>query len=74
MTNAANFGSIVVCDFEYEVEGGEYGLQYGDLPQPLCMVAHVLDEHLRHVRAIRLWRGEFGQAPPFDVTAQNPLP
>src|SRR5262245_45542669 len=31
------------------------------------MVAHVLDEHLRHVRTIRLWRGEFGSTPPFDV-------
>jgi hypothetical protein len=67
MTDGGNFGSIVVCDFEYEVEGGEYGLQYGDLPQPLCMVAHVLDERLRHVRTIRRWRGEFNQAPPFDI-------
>ena len=33
----------------------------------LCMVAYVLDEHLQHVRTIRLWRGEFGTAPPFDI-------
>ena len=33
----------------------------------LCMVAHVLDSNLRHVRTIRLWRGEFGAAPPFDT-------
>ena len=54
------FGSIVVCDFEYEVEPG-------DLPNVLCMVAYVLDQILRHVRTIRLWRGEFGPTPPFDV-------
>jgi hypothetical protein len=55
-----NFGTIVVCDFEYEVEPGNH-------PDVLCMVAHVLDENLRHVRTIRLWRGEFGTAPPFDT-------
>jgi DNA polymerase-1 len=55
-----NFGSVVVCDFEYEVADG-------DLPNVLCMVACVLDEHLEHVRTIRLWRGEFGSTPPFDV-------
>ena len=31
------------------------------------MVAHVLDERLRHVRTVRRWRGEFGTAPPFDI-------
>jgi DNA polymerase-1 len=55
-----NFGTIVVCDFEYEVAAG-------DLPEPLCMVAHVLDENLQHVRTIRLWRDDFGSAPPFDI-------
>jgi DNA polymerase-1 len=55
-----NFGSAIVCDFEYEVADG-------DLPNPLCMVAYVLDENLHHVRTVRLWRGEFGSAPPFDV-------
>jgi hypothetical protein len=55
-----NFGTIVVCDFEYEVAPG-------DLPNPLCMVAHVLNENLQHVRTIRLWRGEFGAEPPFDI-------
>src|SRR6516165_4575529 len=55
-----NFGSIVSCDFEYEIEPG-------GLPNVLCMVAYVLDENLRHVRTIRLWRGEFGSTPPFDV-------
>ena len=31
------------------------------------MVVYVLDENLQHVRTIRLWRGEFGTAPPFDI-------
>jgi DNA polymerase-1 len=57
-----NFGNIVVCDFEYEIADG-------DLPNPLCMVAHVLDENLRHVRTIRQWRAELlgSTAPPFDI-------
>jgi hypothetical protein len=55
-----NFASVVVCDFEYEVTPG-------DLPNPLCMVAYVLDENLRRVRTVRLWRGEFGPIPPFDI-------
>jgi len=55
-----NFGQIVVVDFEFEIETG-------GLPRPLCMVAQVLDEHLQYVRTIRLWRGEFGTEPPFDI-------
>ena len=31
------------------------------------MVVYVLDEHLQHVRTIRMWRGDFGSAPPFDI-------
>jgi DNA polymerase-1 len=61
------FRNFVVLDFEYEGEGGDRNLRKGDLPYVLCMVAYVLDEHLRHVRTIRLWRGEFGPAPPFDI-------
>jgi DNA polymerase-1 len=56
----SNFANIVVCDFEYEAADGE-------LPNVLCMVAYVLDENLQHVRTIRLWRGDFGSAPPFDI-------
>ncbi len=55
-----NFANIVVCDFEYEAADGE-------LPNVLCMVAYVLDENVRHVRTVRMWRGEFGAAPPFDI-------
>jgi hypothetical protein len=54
------FTQTVVCDFEYEVTDG-------DLPNVLCMVAYVLDENRQHVHTIRLWRGEFGRVPPFDV-------
>ena len=54
------FRRTVVLDFEYEIEPG-------GLPNVLCMVAFVLDENLRHVRTIRVWRGDFGSAPPFDI-------
>jgi hypothetical protein len=57
---SGNFTAIVVCDFEYEITDG-------DLPNVLCMVARVLDENLQHVRTSRMWRGEFGSAPPFDT-------
>jgi hypothetical protein len=55
-----SFGQIVVCDFEYEAEAGS-------LPNVLCMVAHVLDANLQHVRTMRVWRGDFGTAPPFNI-------
>jgi hypothetical protein len=55
---SGNFGHIIVADFEYEVRDGE-------LPNVLCLVAYELNEYLRHVRTIRLWRGDFGTAPPF---------
>ena len=54
------FGVVNVVDFEYEIEAG-------GLPNPLCLVTHVLDHKLRHVRTMRLWRGEFGRTPPFDI-------
>jgi DNA polymerase-1 len=56
----SHFTSVVVADFEYEASDG-------DLPNVLCMVAHVLNENLQHARTIRLWRGEFGKEPPFDI-------
>jgi hypothetical protein len=49
-----------VLDFEYEIEPG-------GMPNVLCMVAYVLDEFLRHVRALRWWRGDFGSRPPFNI-------
>ena len=57
---SGHFANTIVCDFEYEIADG-------DLPKPLCMVAYVLDQNLRHVRTIRMWRGEFGAVPPFDI-------
>jgi hypothetical protein len=65
MTTA--FSQVVVCDFEYETSGGEFNLVAGDLPKVLCMVVHVLDENLQHVRTIKQWRGEFGSYPLFDI-------
>ena len=55
-----NFTTINIVDFEYEIEAG-------GLPRVLCMVAYVLNEFLQHVRTIRMWRGEFGSTPPFDI-------
>jgi DNA polymerase I len=56
----SHFTNIVVADFEYEVSDG-------DLPNVLCMVVHLLDQNLQHVHTIKLWRGEFGKEPPFDI-------
>jgi DNA polymerase I len=56
----SHFTSVVVADFEYEVGDG-------DLPNVLCMVAYVLDQNLQQVDTIKLWRGEFGREPPFDI-------
>ena len=60
MTACDSFCEVVVADFEYEVDDG-------NLPDVLCLVAYVLDPNLQHVRTVRLWRGEFGSAPPFDI-------
>lgn len=54
------FRRTVVCDFEYECAPG-------GLPRVLSMVAYVLNEDLRHIRTHRLWRGDFGVVPPFDI-------
>jgi DNA polymerase I len=54
------FRTVVVVDFEYEVDDG-------DLPRVLCMVAYVLDANLQHVSTVRRWRGEFGPTPPFPI-------
>ena len=56
------FTQFVVADFEYEVLPG-------GLPNPLCMVAHVLNENLQHVHTIRMWREQLraSRCPPFDI-------
>ena len=68
-----NFGTITVADFEFELEGGDFGLKLGDPPRPLCMVAYVLDEHLQHVRTVRMWREDLLAAtrPPFDIGSES---
>jgi DNA polymerase I len=53
-------GQVICVDFEFEIVPGGF-------PNVLCMVAVVLDENLRHVHTIRLWRGQFGSEPPFDI-------
>jgi hypothetical protein len=55
-----NFKNIVVCDFEYACADGEP-------PEVLCMVADVLNEHLERVSTARVWRGQFGPTPTFDI-------
>jgi hypothetical protein len=54
------FARIIPVDFKYEIVPG-------GLPNVLCMVAYELNEHLQHVRTYRLWRGDFGSRPPFDI-------
>ena len=54
------FKVIAAIDFEYEVAAG-------GLPVVLCLVVYVLDQFLRHVQTIRLWRDDFGSKPPFDI-------
>src|SRR5262245_31706572 len=50
----AGFSEIVVADFEFAATPGER-------PRPLCCVAH----ELRSGRRFRIWRDQFGPAPPF---------
>lgn len=56
------FSQTIVADTEYEIEPG-------NLPNLLCLVAYVLDENLRHVRTIRMWREQLFalKGAPFDV-------
>lgn len=56
----SHFRTIVVIDFEYEVDDG-------DLPIVLCMVAYIHDANFKHVRTVRMWRGDFAAVPPFDI-------
>jgi hypothetical protein len=48
------FREIVVTDFEF-------GVRTGERPRPLCQVAHELVSG----RRFRIWRGQFGVAPPY---------
>jgi DNA polymerase-1 len=55
---ALPYKHVVVADFEFEFGGHE-----GNPPRPVCMVA----KELRSGQEWRLWRGEFGAAPPFPT-------
>jgi DNA polymerase-1 len=55
---ALPFRSIVAVDFEFEFGGNE-----GNHPRPVCMVA----KELRSGETWRVWRGDFGSAPPFPI-------
>jgi DNA polymerase family A len=55
---ALPFRSIVAVDFEFEFGGNN-----GNRPRPVCMVA----KELRSGKTWRVWRGEFGPAPPFPI-------
>jgi DNA polymerase I len=53
---------IVAVDFEFE-----FGGHAGERPRPVCMVA----KDLCTGQEWRLWRGEFGPAPPFPTSADS---
>jgi DNA polymerase I len=48
------FREVVAADFEFVAAPGER-------PDPVCLVAH----ELRSGRRLRVWRDEFGRAPPY---------
>src|SRR5437879_4908599 len=52
------FNEIWAVDFEFGADPGEN-------PQPVCLVAW----ELRTGRKLRLWRDEFGTAPPYPTGA-----
>ena len=56
----AGFREIWAADFEFVAHPGER-------PQPLCLVAW----ELRSGRKVRLWRDEFGAAPPYPIDANS---
>jgi DNA polymerase I len=53
---------IVAVDFEFE-----FGGHAGERPRPVCMVA----KDLCTGQEWRLWRDEFGTAPPFPTSADS---
>ena len=66
------FTHVVAVDFEFELGGHdtiEAAGRSGERPRPVCVVA----KELRSGETWRLWRGEFGSAPPFPVDADTLL-
>ena len=60
------YRAVIVADFEFEFGGHsskEEAGRSGERPRPICMVAHDPVSGQRW----RLWRGEFGSAPPFPT-------
>ena len=53
---------VIACDFEFEFGGVE-----GNKPRPVCMVA----KDLVSGKEWRMWRGEFGAAPPFPIGSDS---
>jgi DNA polymerase I len=70
MLDALPFRYIVVADFEFEFSGHvsfDDASRSGERPRPVCMVAR----ELRTGKEWRLWRGEFGPAPPFPIGSDS---
>jgi DNA polymerase family A len=64
------YRNIVVADFEFEFGGHasfEDASRSGERPRPVCMVA----KELRSGKTWRVFRGEFGAAPPFPIGADS---
>ena len=56
MLDLLPFREVWAVDFEFDAKAGEN-------PQPVCLVAW----ELRAGRRVRLWRDEFGSAPPYST-------
>jgi DNA polymerase I len=66
MFDALPYRTIVAVDFEFEFGGHDTfaaASRSGERPRPVCMVAR----ELRSGQTWRLWRDEFGSAPPFAI-------
>jgi DNA polymerase-1 len=62
------FRHVVVADFEFEFGGhasADEAGRSGERPRPVCMVA----KELYSGETWRLFRGEFGSAPPFPINS-----
>ena len=60
MLDALPYREIVLADFEFFAPPG-------DRPEPVCLVAKLL----RAGRTVRLWRDQFGPAPPYPTDADT---
>src|SRR5215468_2589031 len=66
MYDALPYRTIVAADFEFDFGGHssfEDASRAGERPRPVCMVAR----ELHSGQTWRLWRDEFGSAPPFPI-------